>query len=74
MLTILSGFCSSSRSCRRGWDPASPLAERGAHDAPHLALGPRGLPGHARTLSPLARENQPPRASPLHRDPARLRA
>ena len=66
-----SGLCSSSRSCRRGWDPASPLAERGAHEIPRLALDSLGLLSHARTVSLPALTASPRPAAPVHHGPAR---
>ena len=65
---------SSSRSCLRWWHPAIPLAERGAHDAPRLALGPLGRLTHARALSLPARTDSPRRDHPLHRRPAKFPA
>jgi len=71
VLGVGADICSSSRSCRRDWDPAIPLAERGAHEAPRLALNSLGLLTHARTLSLPALTASPRPAAPVHHGPAR---
>jgi len=51
-----SDICSSSKRCPRWPGPAIPLVARGAHEAPRLALGPRGLPGRPHSVSTRSQE------------------